>query len=268
MTATINADRDPERLSAALQARGPPLRAPDSPAARAVDRRAVAARHRQHAGVFHAAAGRREAARPLRRRQSAVGRGADAVRARVRGPLVCRRDRLANRRRADWLAQRCAASKRCTSKRWTSCWRRTSRSFTTTSQARSPSARLGTLAGSRTSSTSSRSRCWANAVPLAFVTVVLWSYSPLLIVASAGHAVGDARHDSAAHPAAPEAGRRSRGGLEQARRARGRLDRQRRNGARLRPRARRGARSMRRTSETTAPRRSDRGTTRTCASTR
>ena len=108
----------------------------------------------------------------------------------------------------------------------------------------------------------------ANAIPLAFVSVVLWSYSPLLIIALLGMLAADVRDDLSAHPAAAPARGHPRGRVQPAGWTRRRFDRQRRSGARVCPRKPTRRRFTRATSATSARRRSSRGTTRTFASIR
>ena len=91
----------------------------------------------------------------------------------------------------------------------------------------------------------------ATLLPLVFVGVVLWRYSPLADRRAARDAAR--RRWPWCVPLIRRRQRargRPRGGVERARRTRRRLDRERRNGARVRARARRGARSTRATSAT------------------
>ena len=78
-------------------------------------------------------------------------------------------------------------------------------------------------------------------LPLGFVAVVLWTYSPWLVVVLLGMLTATLRHGVPAHPPAAAARGRPRGRVERARRPRRRLDRQRRSGAGVRARAGRGA---------------------------
>ena len=218
--------------------------------------------------LLRAAARRRPAARRVRARRAADGARAGALRADVRRPVAGGRGGLARRAAAHDRAPRSAACEALYIEAMDELLAKDLSFF------------HDNFAGSLTKRALGYARrfedvfdvlCFsvsANLLPLVFVGVVLWSYSPLLIVVLLGDAGGDVRAGLPADPPAAAAGRRPRGGVERPRRARRRLDRQRRGGARLRARARRGADPRAQRAATTAPRRCGRGTTRTCASTR
>ena len=104
-------------------------------------------------------------------------------------------------------------------------------------------------------------------IPLVFVAVVLWSYSPWLIVDPAGNARRDAGSRAAVDPPPPGPGRHPRGRIEHAGRPSRRLDLECGGRPRVRPRAGRGTHPRRERRATTVRRRFGRGTTRTSGST-
>ena len=104
--------------------------------------------------------------------------------------------------------------RRCTSRRWTSCSPRISRSSTTTTPARSPSARSATRAGSRTCST-----CWRSRSSASFLPLGVRRRRALAVLAVAHRRAGrnaadHVRADGAADSAAPAAGGHPRSGVE------------------------------------------------------